>query len=259
MILLSRLIKYGWNIGEQKNKVISIKQFKEDQHEDELLVEPEQSHHLIEEKKLILEQAKEEAKEILNEAKSHADAIKAEISHEKTNWDKKAAELSNEAKRMGFEEGFQEGQQRGYEEIRVLIDEAAEVVENSKLDYRKKIQSSELTILDLGLTVAEKIIGEHLTNNPDHFLSIVRTALKETRDYREIQLHVNPYYFGFLISQKEDLLKIFPKETELYIYPDPDLPEQTCIIESTSGRIDASVDQQLEEIKRKLFEMLESE
>nr|WP_077211520.1 flagellar assembly protein FliH [Bacillus dakarensis] len=256
---MSRLIKYGWNIGEQKNKVISIKQFKENHQEDELPVEPDQSHFLLEERKHILDQAKEEAEVILNQAKSQADAMKAEISHEKANWEKQAAALSNKAKQMGFDEGFQEGQQRGYEEVRELIGEAVQIVENSKLDYQKKIQSSELTILDLGLKVAEKIIGEQLASNPDHFLAIVRNALKEARDYREIQLHVNPYYYGFLISQKEDLLKIFPKETELYIYPDPDLPEQSCIIESASGRIDASVDQQLEEIKRKLFEMLESE
>lgn len=259
MILLSRLIKYGWNIGEQKNKVISIKQFQENLQKEEPCVDPDHSHLLLEEKMMILKQAKAEAEEIVYQAKSHADSIKNEINHEKNEWENKAAILSNEAKQMGFDEGFREGQQRGYEEVGALINEAVQIVETSKLDYQKKIQSSEQTILDLGLKVAEKIIGEELSGNHDHFLAIVRTALKEARDYREIQLHVNPYYYGLLISQKEDLRKIFPKETELYIYPDPDLSEQSCIIESANGRIDASVDQQLEEIKRKLFELLESE
>ena len=49
------------------------------------------------------------------------------------------------------------------------------------------------------------------------------------------------------------------KDIDFYIYPDDELEETSCIIESENGRIDASVDSQLEEIKIKLFEMLESE
>jgi len=140
-----------------------------------------------------------------------------------------------------------------------LIDLAKQTVTSSKSDYQRTIEQSEPTILEIGLKVAERILGEHLDGTSEHFISIVKRALKEAREYREVQLHVNPLHYEFLLSQKEDLLKIFPKETEVYIYPDGELSQNSCIIESANGRIDASVDQQLLEIKAKLFELLESE
>jgi flagellar assembly protein FliH len=54
-------------------------------------------------------------------------------------------------------------------------------------------------------------------------------------------------------------MAIFPKDTELYIFPDDELEESSCIIESENGRMDASVDSQLQEIKVKLTELLEGE
>ena len=41
------------------------------------------------------------------------------------------------------------------------------------------------------------------------------------------------------------------------IYPDPDLLQGSCLIESTYGRIDASIDIQLMEIKKALTQCLE--
>ena len=57
-------------------------------------------------------------------------------------------------------------------------------------------------------------------------------------------------YYQYLLSQKEELITIFSHETNLFIYPNEDLPEDGCVIESESGRLDASIDTQLLEIKR---------
>ena len=41
------------------------------------------------------------------------------------------------------------------------------------------------------------------------------------------------------------------------MYPNGELDEHACYIESENGRIDASIDSQLQEIKRKLMDILE--
>lgn len=256
MISLSRLIKSQWAPPvQQQNKVISIKVLKHDIEENEPIIES----FSIEERNHLIQQAKLEAEGIMEEARTNIDKMYRELSNEKLNWENEKIHLSNQARQIGFDEGIELGRNKGYEEFKDTIDHARQIVDSSKVDYINKIQSSENVILDLGLKVAERILGEHLNGQPEHFLAIVKRALKEAREYREIQLHVHPTQYNFLLLQKDDLLKIFPKETELYIYPDNDLTELSCIIESANGRIDASVDQQLEEIKRKLFEMLESE
>lgn len=257
MILLSRLIKSGWsNPEKQENKIISIKSLKVEKEE----IEVENSNmDVLAEKETILNDAKRRADSIIAEANSYKESTEAMLQQEKSQWAQEMIQISNEAKQTGFEAGFQDGKQQGYSEMLDLIDGARQTVDASKRDYIRKIEDAEQTILDLGLKVAERILGELLEDKKEHFLGVVKRAIKEAKEYREIQLHVNPVHYDFLLNQKDDLITIFPKETEFYIYPDADLSVQSCIIESANGRIDASVDAQLEEIKVKLFELLESE
>lgn len=245
-------------MDQQENKVISIKRFKEEQQKVEVTPTPVDTSFL-EEQKRIIDGAHKQAEAILADAESKASNIRIQLEQEKAEFEQERIHITNEAKQKGFEEGLVEGRSQGYEEMQEFIMAAKQIVENSKQDYHKIIESSDGTILTLGLKVAEKIIGDHLEENPESFSTVVKRALKEARNYREIGLHVNPLYYGILLEQKDELMKIFPRETEFYIYPDADLSERSCIIESANGRIDATVDQQLEEIRRKLFELLESE
>lgn len=257
MTLLSRLIKAHWaNQGKQEKKIIAIKRLEEEMNFIENLSNEES---ITANKEILLHNANEEAETIISEAKLYAQSIKDDIDREKAEWEEKKIQLYNEAKQKGFGDGLEEGRKQGYEEMTGLISEARKVVDLSKIDYRQKIESSESTILDLALKVAETIIGHAIEENQEYFLSVVKRAIKEAREYKEIQLHIHPNHYEFLLSQKEDLLKMFPKEAELYIYPDEDLLENGCVIESGNGRIDATVDTQLQEIKQKLFELLESE
>ncbi|WP_244988895.1 flagellar assembly protein FliH [Robertmurraya siralis] len=257
MISLSRLIKSGWSkVEEQENKVISIRSFKVEN--EEVDVDAADIEISMQQKE-ILNEAKEEANRIVAEARAFQEQVQAQLQEERNNWDEEVVRLTNQAQESGYEAGFLQGKEEGYQQMHELIEQARETVNLSKTDYHRTIEESEPIILAIALKVAERILGQHLEGQSDHFLSIVKRALKEAREYREIQLHVHPAHYELLLSQKEDLIKIFPKETELYIYPDGDLTELSCIIESANGRIDASVDQQLLEIKAKLFELLESE
>lgn len=256
-ISLSRLIKSTWVPQEfsNENKVISIKAIKN--HTDD--TEEESSLVSYQERERILAEAQSEADRIVQEAREYAAGVREQMELEKQSFQLELQAMAEQAQNTGFMQGHEEGKQLGYNEAQALIEQAKETVSLSKYDYEKKVDSSERTILSLALKVAEKIIADTLTGDSELFLPLVKKALKEAREYREIQLHIHPSHYEFLLVQKEDLIRIFPKETELYIFPDSELTEQSCIIESANGRIDASVDQQLDEIKRKLYELLESE
>lgn len=255
MISLSRLIKSQQSravSGEEK--VISIRMLETSNHQ----VAPVMFTHTEDERMTILENAVKEAESIVTKAAEEADRLRRQISQEKQEWDQQKAFLAEEARQQGFEQGFQKGQNEGYEEYRQTILFAQDTVQAAKRDYHNHIESSEKVILDLGVKIAGKILGEKLTED-EGFLSLLKRALKNAREYKDIQLHVHPKHYQGLIAQKEELIAIFPKEINFYIFPDDELEETSCMIESENGRIDASVDSQLEEIKIKLFEMLESE
>lgn len=252
MILLSRIIKSQFaKSAEVENKQIKIRNFNLESPEEQVKFQ----EHLITEQ---IEEAKLKAKALINEAESNANHILQEIeqakeyweNHEKTEWMKQAYD-------SGFAEGVQTGRSSGYDEWMDKITQASGIVESARQEYVKHIESSEMMILELAITVAEKIIGQKLEESSEAFLSIVKRTIKEARDYREIQLHIHPVHYKELLEQKEDLQAMFMKETALIIYPDPELSEDSCLIESANGRIDASVDSQLKEMKDKLIELLE--
>lgn len=254
-ISLSRLIKSQWaNSSKENQKVISIKtfQFHTEQNQDAVV-------HFDSQMEAILTKAQMEAEQMIQEASLHAQSIREQISVDKDAWELEKKELIEKANHEGFSQGFTEGKNQGYKEYQEALSFAKDVVQLSNKDYQQQIDSAEKTILSLGIKVAERIIGQKLEENESVFLSIIKRALKEARDYQEVQLHVNPVHYGFILSQKEDLLAIFPNEGDIYIYPNEELSNESCIIESANGRIDASIDSQLEEIKCRLLELLESE
>lgn len=258
MISLSRIIKSpNANAASDRQKQIKIRSF------DFLINDgyPETNQELQEnDTRKILDEAHLEAEAIIRDARAQAEQILEQAKAAREHFEQvEKQQLIQEARELGFNEGMAFGKQKGYDECAASIEEAKEIVVASKNDYQANIEASEGTILELGIKVAEQIIGTKLQESGEAYLSIIRQAVKKTRDHREVQLHVHPIHYQYILTQKEELMSLFPKETEFYIYPDQDLGENDCIIESTHGRIDAGVDSQLAEIKQKLFDLLEGE
>lgn len=250
MILLSRLIKSSLAKEQTNEKIISIKYVNNFQNTD---------MHSDEDYKKIVDKANLEAAAILETAEKEAAALRELLQQEKDNWQTEKNFLIEEAHREGYQAGIQEGQHAGYSEYAELLEQAKSIIEASRLDYENYINSAETEILELGMKVAEKVVQTSITENKEHFLQLVKKVLKETRDQKEIQLHVNPIHYQYLLSEKDELLALFPIKPSLFIFPDESTAENDCIIETANGRIEASVDTQLLMIKQKLLDLLESE
>ncbi|WP_409294379.1 flagellar assembly protein FliH [Peribacillus sp. SCS-26] len=253
---MSRIIKSAHSYKEPVNKTISIRKL------ESFLISSEEASEMFSpapDMDHVLE-AEKRAEEIISYANAEADKIRSHAESEKQRWED---ELLPAWKEQAWQEGFLEGRQAGQDEIAGEMAEqlqtARDTVDKARLDYKAHIESSESAILSLSIKVAEKIIGIKLSESAEHFLPLVKRAVKEAREFKEVQLHIHPSRYGFLLAEKESLSSLFPRETDFYIYPNDDIDEQGCVIESSHGRIDAGVDSQLLEIKEKLLKLLEGE
>ncbi|MEH6937017.1 flagellar assembly protein FliH [Bacillus sp. JJ664] len=182
-----------------------------------------------------------------------------EIDQMKQLWFEEKNNLIHLAKEEGIALGKEEGRQIAMYEYESLLNEAKEVVESSKVDYLNRIEESEDAILKLGLAVSEHILLLEIDQNQEHLLPIVKKVLHEIREEKDIRLTIHPSQYDLLVSQRVELEKILLNESKLFIYPDETLSIGSCVIDSSFGRIDASVDVQLSEISRKLLELSQEE
>lgn len=268
MILLSKIIKFNYTQTNDENKrVITLRpllygsnSFEDDSPTPRNKIERIDLSEIEAQAEMIKKNAKEQAASIVQQAENQFNEIMHQIEVEKKNWHAEKEHWIEMAKQEGYSEGFDLGKQEGFKEYKTIIDEAHKIVELSKIDYQKNIEQSEMTILNLAVKTAEKIMGYTLDLNPNVFLNLVKRVIKEVKAHQDIQINVHPMYYDLILSQKEEIKTLFNSPvTELYINPDDELEPTNCILESSFGRIDASIDSQLNELKTKLLQILEGE
>ena len=97
-----------------------------------------------------------------------------------------------------------------------------------------------------------------LERDEELFVSIVKRGLKEAREMKEIKLYVSPTYYQLVTENRDELAEMFPPDVPFLIFVNEDLNDTESYIETNHGRIVVSIDEQLKELRLKLYELLES-
>lgn len=265
MILLSKIIKsFAAKDASDNQRVIALRSIhfeKEAQLPDEEKADERQiiaeAQQLKEMAQAELEKAQMEAAQLKEEAIASREALLQEIEQERLNWENEKKLLIEETRKQAYEEGLLLGKAEGLEQYNDLLKEANQIVELAKQDYEQHLEQAEITILHLAIRSAEKILSHQLAEAPEHFVGIVKGVIKEVKEFDTVQLRVHPTYYEYVMNHKEELQTLLTSPTAaMYVYPDEEMKETSCIVESPFGRIDASIDSQLMELKEKLLEIL---
>ncbi|SER53892.1 flagellar assembly protein FliH [Psychrobacillus sp. OK032] len=180
------------------------------------------------------------------------------IENERKAWDEQKLAFQQQAYDEAFTQGVEEGREKALSDMQNAIQIANETMQIAHENAAKYLQQQEQVILELGLRTAERIIGTKLEENDELFLSIVKRGLKEAREMKEIKLYVSPTYFALVSSNREELASLFPVDVPFMIFVDEEMNATDCFIETNHGRIVVSIDEQLQELRQKLVDMLES-
>ncbi|WP_041313712.1 FliH/SctL family protein [Heliomicrobium modesticaldum] len=194
-------------------------------------------------------QAREQANAIIAEARQSAAAVVA------------AAEQEGEAiRRRHAEEGYQFGVAQGLEaarqEAEAIVAEAwreAEAARQAKAAY---IDNTESEMVELAITIAEKILAHEIANRQDVVVHIAANALKKVRDMSAVILKVNPQDYPLIQSIKPELMAMVRGLRTLAVEQDETVSPGGCVIETNHGYVDARIDAQLEEVRRVIREVM---
>lgn len=210
-----------------------------------------------------LERKLAEVEELRSQAELQAKALledaEREIAQKKNSWEEERLSLMSEAEDEGFAAGLKEGRVEGKKEYSSLLEQANMLIQQAGERHDAIVRSSEETIVELAITCAERIVGSELSGSIDAFLGIVKQAVAEVKEQPEIFLYVPPDQYGFVVAQQEELHMITRSKARLTVYVDEDAQPFSCIVETPFGRVDASLDQQLKELRSILYEVVNEE
>jgi type III secretion protein L len=163
-----------------------------------------------------------QASEILEKARQDA-----ETHHEKAL--QKAKELKAKAKQEGFQEGLEK-----FNDQMLYFERALRTV---RLELQKQI-------IPLALKAAKKIVGAQLELNPETIVEIVLQCLAPVLQNHRFTIYVNKADKEILEANKPKIKNILEQIQVLTIQERSDIAPGGCIIETESGIINATLDNQ---------------
>ncbi|MFC2950110.1 flagellar assembly protein FliH [Virgibacillus sediminis] len=202
-----------------------------------------------------LQEARSELDNLLKKKEEIIRSVRAEIEMDRESWKTEKKQWTEQAKEEGFQSGFLDGKEAGFKQYQAMIDQINSMEEEALKQYHTTIEKSDMSILELAVQVAEKIVNSTLQEEPQAFIPIVKEAIKELKEQPSVSLYLHPVNYESVLKQKHELEAILIEDTQLSIYMKEDLKENDCLIKYPFGQIDAGVDTQLQEIRAVLNEV----
>lgn len=187
--------------------------------------------------------AKNEAEKILQKAQKNAENIVANSKAEADQIVEFAKKTFESEKQRGYNEGLESGK----EDMAIQM---MDLVTNSVTGFAK----FEEDIVGVVVRSIRRIIGE--IDKTELITNIVRNALKVVKNQKHVTLKVSNNDLRLVREHVEDLRKEFPSFEYIDVFSDMHLQDGSCLMETEFGIVDASLEVQLDAIKKSLSKNL---
>ena len=171
-----------------------------------------------------------------------------------------AQSIEQEAKERGYQTGYVRGMAEGRREAerQVLLqadDERAAYREDLHLfiahiesERRRAWGAMEPMITTIIFELARKVIKKEVEVSREVALAVIQNALRRVNDSTTLRIRVHAEDLQTVRSNREDLLHLVDGNRHLEIIEDRRVDVGGCIVETEAGKIDASIETQLQEI-----------
>jgi flagellar assembly protein FliH len=190
-----------------------------------------------------------EAKQVVDEAKKHAEAIEKEINE-------KVEKIEKDAYERGYKEGHEKGYGEGKDEVERLVQRLHLIITKTIERRNQIIEESETQVINLVLLVAKKVIKVISENQKNVVINNVIQALRKMKGRGDVIIRVNLADFELTSSHMKEFQEMVENVKNITILEDTSVDKGGCIVETDFGQIDARISSQLHEIEEKILEMM---
>ncbi len=164
----------------------------------------------------------------------------------------RAREEAQNIKEAAAKEGYQEGLSQAQADLND-VKNAITAFLTAKQEVFEYIAPD---ILEISVEIAQKIIKKELQQDPTIILDNIMEILKGlSKEETKITLRVNPVQVSLLKAEIPDVMNNVGLEAKVLIVPDETIMEGGCMVTTTNGVIDATIETQLSVISEALKEI----
>lgn len=154
----------------------------------------------------------------------------------------RAREEADAIRESAVKEGYQAGMEQASEELQ-QIRETFAVFMNAKQEVYEQIAPD---ILEISVDIAQKIIKKEVSEDPQVLVNNIVDVLKSlSKDENKIALRVNPVQVDVVKQQVPEILTIAGLDARVSVLADEEVSEGGCLVTTSNGVVDATVETQL--------------
>ncbi len=154
------------------------------------------------------------------------------------------------------EAAVKEGYQAGLDQAKADIEDVKNAITSFLNAKQEVFDYIAPDILELSVDIAQKIIKKELQQDPTIILENISEILKGlSKEESRITLRVNPAQVSLLKSEIPNVLNNIGLDAKVMIVPDETVMEGGCMVTTTNGVIDATIETQLAVISEALKEI----
>lgn len=160
-----------------------------------------------------------------------------------------AGQSRAEIETQAYIRGFNKGEKAGFdaaaekiESLKALLSEAVEALRRAQIQLQR---DAEKEIVELALSVAERVVGHEVKANREGVVAVVVEALQKVEHQEAVVIKINPADIDFLDRLQLPLSSFFSNPDAVAIEADESVGAGGCMIQTGGGDIDARLESRL--------------
>ncbi len=160
-----------------------------------------------------------------------------------------------EAEESGYADGYARGRADAERELREQIERLRTLVDGAVHDVRAAVLALEPEVVELALTVAGRVVEREITEHPELVVDVVRAALAAAATLPLVRVRVHPRDHQVVASVWSSLAPA-TEQPPVQLVADEDVQAGGCIIDTSSGLVDAQPRTRLDELRMQVLPIL---
>lgn len=165
---------------------------------------------------------------------------------------------ADDALRAGWEQGYAAGLEQARQDQATMLARLGALVSDAAVAHEEAVRNVDESVVALTLALARVVVRHEVRADPGTILDVARGALGEMAAGAVVVLRVHPADVALLEARIEHLglPSGCPLGADVTVRADETISPGGCLIESGAGRVDATLDRQLDRIGVLLHEQL---